>query len=158
MLFQNYITDPYIRMLLAALDSSPIGITVADPSLKDMPLTYANKAFELMTGYNRDDIIGQNCRFLQGDKTHKEDVEKIRKAIENKEYHYTTIKNYRKNGEEFWNYLVLCPIFDHRNDLEAYAGFQCETAEEENNIKLPQNVEQLNQLVQSVQKNHYGSD
>lgn len=158
MLFQNYITDPYIRMLLAALDSSPIGITVADPSLKDMPLTYANKAFEMMTGYCRDDIIGKNCRFLQGDKTEAKDINKIREAIAKKEYHYTTIKNYRKNGEAFWNYLVLCPIFDHRNDLEAYAGFQCETEDKENNIKLPHNVEQLNELVKNVRQSHYGSD
>ena len=54
------------QVLSAILDECVNGVTLADPDLEDAPIIYANKAFERLTGYSRDEIIGHNCRFLQG--------------------------------------------------------------------------------------------
>ncbi len=139
MLFQNHITDPMISMLLASIDQSPIGITIADVEIPDMPLVYCNDAFVTLTGYPKNEVIGQNCRFLQGPDTDLEDVKKIREAIEHEKPLDIMIRNYRKNGEAFWNYLILSPVYNNEKAVEFYAGFQVESKEKTVPIKIPGN-------------------
>ena len=135
------------QILSKILDSSINGITLADPDQPDMPIVYANKSFELMTGYSQDEIIGHNCRFLQGVERNQEARAQLRTAIDNCQPIEVTIKNYRKNGEPFFNHLALTPLFDSDGKLMYYLGVQYDvtaqvTAEEE--IKrLSENLEEM---------------
>ena len=89
------------RILCTILDSCVNGVTLADPDMEDLPLVYANRAFEAMTGYTQEETIGKNCRFLQG--TDQEQAEKIRlhEAITNAQAIKVTLKNYRKMASCF---------------------------------------------------------
>jgi PAS domain S-box-containing protein len=72
------------RVLTQILDSCVNGVTLADPDLEDMPIVYANKAFEDITGYTQEEIVGRNCRFLQGGDVNQPELPKLRAAIEKK--------------------------------------------------------------------------
>ncbi len=112
-----------------ALDKAPIGITIADVSLDDEPLIYANDGFINMVKYNYNEIIGQNCRFLQGEKTDESQVRKMRNAINSENSITITIKNYKKNGCMFWNKVTLIPIKNDLGDVNYYLGFQEDISE-----------------------------
>ena len=95
------------HVLAKILDSCLNGVTLADPDLEDLPLVYANKAFEDITGYTQEETIGRNCRFLQGSDRDQAEVAKLREAIKNKQPIEVTLRNYRKNGELFYNHLKM---------------------------------------------------
>ncbi len=83
---------------------------VADPNLPDCPLVYVSEGFVAMTGYGSDEILGHNCRFLQGEDTDPAEVAKLRKAIARGEGVTSRLLNYRKDGTPFWNLLTMTPI------------------------------------------------
>ncbi len=112
------------HVLTQILDSCVNGVTLSDPDLEDSPIVYANKAFEDMTGYEQDEIIGRNCRFLQADDRDQPELDKLRAAIKKKEPCEVVLRNYRKNGELFHNRLVIKPLFDNRGDVVYYLGVQ----------------------------------
>ncbi|MGQ4555697.1 PAS domain-containing protein [Halobellus sp. GM3] len=107
-----------------AMDEAPIGITIADPSELDDPLIYVNDGFCKLTGYPRDEILGQNCRFLQGENTREEPVRKMRAAIEAEEPVTVELRNYRKDGSMFWNRVTLAPIRSDTGTVTYYLGYQ----------------------------------
>ena len=111
-------------LLQKAIDYTGVGVVLTNPRLLDNPIIYVNKGFEEVTGYTAKDVIGQNCRFLQGEQTKPEDVQHIRDAIREQRSCEVEILNYRKNGELFWNELHLTPLFDERGDLEFLIGIQ----------------------------------
>ncbi len=100
------------------------GITIADARLPDLPLVYANDAFHQMTGYSREELLGQNCRVLQRRKHRQPGSKLIRAAIDQKLPIRAQLRNFRKNGEAFWNDLSLIPVFDRRGQLTHYIGIQ----------------------------------
>lgn len=102
--------DTQIQLLEAMLDGSKVGTIVTDPGLKDNPIIYANNTFTEMTGYGREEMIGRNCRFLQGSDTSPEAIDQIRQAIKQREKLTVTIRNYRKDGTPFWNRLAIAPV------------------------------------------------
>jgi PAS domain S-box-containing protein len=106
------------------MDEAPVGITVADATMPDMPLVYANAAFERITGYPPAYAVGRNCRFLQGEATRDEPVTRMREAIENDEATTVELRNYRRDGELFWNEVTIAPLRDGRGDVAYYVGFQ----------------------------------
>lgn len=108
------------------MDKAPIGITISDPSQDDNPLIYANESFTELTGYDRDEIIGQNCRFLQGEATDPEPVAAMREAIDNQDSVTVELRNYRKDGTEFWNRVTIAPVTDETDTVTHYVGFQQE--------------------------------
>ena len=112
------------HVLAKILDSCLNGVTLADPDLEDLPLVYANKAFEDITGYTQEDTIGKNCRFLQGSDRDQVEVEKLRTAIKNKQPVEVTLRNYKKNGEMFYNHLKMMPLFDSKGNLLYFLGVQ----------------------------------
>lgn len=91
-------------------DSFPYPITMANQDLPDQPIVYVNKFFRDMTGYENEEIIGKNCRFLQAGKTDPATKEKLREAIEARLPICQDLKNYTKNGEVFYNRLVMIPF------------------------------------------------
>lgn len=112
------------QVLSKILDSCVNGVSLADPDQEDMPLVYVNKAFETITGYTFAETVGKNCRFLQGKEHDQEQVKKLRDAIKNKRSVEVTLHNYRKNGELFYNHLVMSPLFDSNGNLLYFLGVQ----------------------------------
>lgn len=107
-----------------AINNAPIGVTIADITLPDEPLIYVNNGFTNLTGYSYDEIIGQNCRFLQGEDTNEKQVRRLRKAIYNREDVKVDLINYKKDGTKFWNRVTLKPIIQESGNVEKYIGFQ----------------------------------
>jgi phosphoserine phosphatase RsbU/P len=113
-----------------ALASSAEGITIADATLPDEPLIYANAGFERLTGYSASEIIGRNCRFLQGPGTDPETVAVLRAAIQKRETVTVTLLNYRKDGSPFWNRLSITPVRDAAGAVTHFIGVQSDVTEE----------------------------
>lgn len=102
-------------------DEFPFCVTLVDTSLPDQPLIYVNASFRNRTGYTNEEILGNNCRFLQNGKGDPEARKAIRTAIEKRRPIMRDLVNYKKNGEIFYNRLVLIPIKDK---FPAYVGLQ----------------------------------
>ena len=138
------------QILSKILDSSVNGITLADPDLEDMPLVYVNKAFENMTGYTMEEVVGKNCRFMQGEDRDQKERHIMQEAIKNKQPVEVTFKNYRKNGEVFFNHLEMSPLYDSSGKLMYYLGVQLDVTQQihaEEEIKqLKEEIKRLNQL------------
>lgn len=133
---------PFI--LSQILDTCIDGITLSDPDMEDNPIIYANEAFELITGYNQRETIGRNCRFLQGDDQDQEGVEKIRFAVKNQESVTVTLRNYRKDGELFFNQTTVRPLFDREGNLVYYLGLQHDIT---NQIRAESELKRLNRIL-----------
>jgi PAS domain S-box-containing protein len=113
------------RLLLeAAIDASADGVVLADPRLPDCPIVYATHGFFSFAGYAPEEVIGKNCRFLQGPGTSAEAVAGIRECVRNNRPFTGEVLNYRKDGTPFWNYLRITPIADARGEVIRLAGVQ----------------------------------
>ena len=113
-----------IELLKAAVMDSRDGITISDFTKPDNPLIFINPAFEAMTGHSMEDVIHQNCRYLQGDDRDQPGREIIRHAINNMQPCVVTLRNYRKDGSMFWNELSLSPIVGSEGLATHYLGVQ----------------------------------
>ncbi|NLW84586.1 MAG: SpoIIE family protein phosphatase [Phycisphaerae bacterium] len=102
--------------------SASDGITISDPSFPDNPLIYVNSGFEAITGYTAEDVLGKNCRFLQGPQTGQPASEEIRRAIAEDRPCVVELLNYRKDGSTFWNRLSITPIRDVAGKTTHYIG------------------------------------
>ncbi|MCS6853641.1 MAG: ATP-binding protein [Elioraea sp.] len=111
-------------LLEAAIAAVPTGVTVADPALPDCPIVYVNSAFTRMTGYAPEEVLGRNCRFLQGARTDPAAVAQVREAIARRAPITVELLNYRKDGTRFWNELHIAPVFDRDGALTAFIGIQ----------------------------------
>jgi PAS domain S-box-containing protein len=120
--------EPVERGLLLlrdrALDAAVEGITIADARQPDQPLIYVNKGFERLTGYAVEDVLGRNCRFLQGEGTDPKTVGEIRRAIEQGRECVVEILNYHATGKPFWNRLSITPIRDDGGTVTHFIGVQ----------------------------------
>ncbi len=114
-----------------AMSSTNCGITISDARLPDMPLIYINEAFERITGYSRDEVIGKNCRFLQADERDQPAVQFIRNAIRDGQHLKVLLRNYRKDGTLFWNELFMSPIFNEFGVISHFVGVQTDVTERE---------------------------
>lgn len=115
---------PSAAQIARAVDEAPVGITMADPSLPDLPLVYVNEAYERLTGYDAEEAIGRNCRFLQGPESDPQAVARMRRAIEDEEPVSVELVNYRNDGTPFWNRVTLAPIENESGEVIHYVGFQ----------------------------------
>ncbi len=118
--------DDYFPPSLATrtMDETPLGISIADAARDDLPLIYVNDGFCDLTGYSREEILGRNCRFLQGEETSEKTVTEIRDALETAHPLTVELRNYRKDGSMFWNQLSLTPIQDDDGTVTHFLGFQ----------------------------------
>lgn len=119
---------PYV--LAQILDACVNGITLSDPDQTDNPIVFANAAFERVTGYPREEIIGRNCRFLHGEDRDQPALDEIRRAIASRSETTVTLRNYRRNGELFWNRFTIKPLTDRRNELIYFLGLQYDVTSE----------------------------
>ena len=137
------------KVLANILDSCVNGVTLADPDQEDLPLVYANKAFETITGYTQEDTIGKNCRFLQGSEHDQEGVNQLREAIKNKKPVEVTLRNYRKNGELFYNHLNMTPLFDSHGKILYFLGVQYEITEQ---VRAAEEIRSLKEQLEALKK------
>ena len=108
------------------IDASPIAAVISDPRLVDNPIIACNSAFEELTGYCREEIVGRNCRFLSGPGTEPGLSEEIRQAVRERRPVLVEILNYKKDGTPFRNAVLVAPIFDEEGALEYFLGSQVE--------------------------------
>ena len=107
-----------------AIAATSTGVTISDATHPEHPIIYCNPAFESMTGYRREEILGKNCQFLQGSETDPVAVEIIRKALQTKSECKVILKNYRKDGTTFWNCFSISPVRDRTGKLTHFIGVQ----------------------------------
>ncbi len=120
------LTENFAHALIEELDGA---VTVSDMTAPDMPLVFVNRAFEQLTGYCADEVLGWNCRFLQGPDTDAKSLRVLRDAVIAGRPLRLTLLNYRKSGEPFWNELRLSPHHDGDGRLTHYFGFQVDVTE-----------------------------
>jgi PAS domain S-box-containing protein len=116
-------------VLTQILDTCVNGVTLSDPDLPDNPIVYANAVFARMTGYAQEEILGHNCRFLQGQDREQPGLELIRRALREHVPLEVTLRNYRKDGSLFHNRLAIQPLRDAGGKLIYYLGIQYDVTE-----------------------------
>ncbi|APE45396.1 hypothetical protein BOO69_09260 [Sulfitobacter alexandrii] len=112
------------NVAVAAMTRAPFALVLTNPQLPDNPIVYVNRAFEEMTGYHSDVVLGRNCRFLQGDDTDQRGVAKLREAIEKREEVTVILRNYRADGTKFLNRLMIAPLYDQEDEVPYFMGVQ----------------------------------
>ena len=112
------------KLLQLMVEHSNDGIVVAEQEGHDSILIYTNPAFERLTGYSMDDILYQDCRFLQGQEHDQAGVAAIRAAIRQGQPCRQVLRNYRKDGSLFWNELSITPVHNEADHLTYYIGIQ----------------------------------
>ena len=117
-----------LALLAAVADGSVFGVTIADASARDYPLVYANDAFLELTGYERHEVIGANCRFMRGPETDLEASARIREAIEQGTSTTVELLNYKRNGTTFWNRFTLFPVRSASGAVAYFVGYQVDVS------------------------------
>jgi PAS domain S-box-containing protein len=116
-----------LRLKNRAIENAPVGITIADAESNadtGNEIVYVNEHFEEITGYDGDEILGRDCRFLQGPDTDPDRTGRIGDALDRREAIETEVLNYRVDGSRFWNHLSIAPVADERGDPTHFVGFQ----------------------------------
>jgi PAS domain S-box-containing protein len=126
----NKVLDDPDFSFIKALQTAQQNFVVTDPSLPDNPIVYASQGFLNLTGYSLDQILGRNCRFLQGPETDPKHVERIRKAIEQGNDMSVCLLNYRVDGTTFWNQFFIAALRDAAGEVTNFVGVQCKVSDQ----------------------------
>ncbi len=116
-------------LLIKATNKSNEGITISAMDQPDRPLIFVNDGFETLTGYLREEVVGKNCRFLQGNETDRKSVDELRRTVRNGEETTVELLNYKKDGTPFWNRLSITPLQDENGVTTHYVGVQSDITE-----------------------------
>lgn len=119
--------EPDFR-LMSALSGSQQNFAISDPTLPDNPIVYVSQGFLDLTGYQLDQVLGRNCRFLQGPGTDQSAVDVIRKGIAEGIDTSVCLLNYKADGTPFWNQFFVAALRDAENNVVNYVGVQCEVS------------------------------
>jgi PAS domain S-box-containing protein len=144
-----------------AISAVQNGIVITDPNQPDNPIIFCNPGFEKISGYKIEEVMGKNCRFMQGPDTDTVTVSEIRKAISERKHCSVILKNYRKDGTSFWNNLTISPIFNSQGNLINFVGIQsdisnrieAEAALLESEIKFRSVVENVKEVIFQTDNN-----
>jgi PAS domain S-box-containing protein len=146
-------TDDSNSIFFAAVKTTRMPMIVTDPHQPDNPIVFANPAFISLTGYSWDELIGTNCRILQGPDTDRDTVAEVRRAIEQQRETTVEIYNYKKNGAGFWNALFISPVFDADDRLIYFFASQLDVTrrrDAEEGLRQAQKMEAVGQLTGGV--------
>jgi PAS domain S-box-containing protein len=140
-------------IFFAAIEKTRMPMVLTDPNLPDNPIVFMNSAFSELTGYSEMEIMGRNCRFLQGQDTDPDTVNQVRQAIKLRQDVSVEILNYRKDGSQFWNALYISPVYDDTGHLRFFFASQLDvsrriTAEEA--LRQAQKMEAVGQLTGGI--------
>lgn len=125
----KFLDDPDYS-LVKALQTAKQNFVISDPSIADNPIVFASQGFLTLTGYSMEEVLGRNCRFLQGPSTDAQAVEKIRDGIYKGEDTTVVLLNYRKDGSTFWNQVFIAALRDGKGNIINYLGAQCQVSEQ----------------------------
>ena len=118
-----------LLLLQRAVESSMNGIIIADAQSGNLPIIYVNPAFESLTGYSSEEVMGRNCRFLQGEETRQPELDILRRALSDGSDCNVILRNFRKDGELFWNHLFISPVRDESGSITHFVGIQNDLTE-----------------------------
>ena len=116
------------RLHSRAVLASDLSFTISDPTQPDNPLVWVNPAFEKVTGYGKE-VLGSNCRFLQGEDTDPAAVQRIREALQADDTVTEILLNYRRDGSAFWNEVVISPVFNADGKVTHHVGVQSDVTQ-----------------------------
>jgi PAS domain S-box-containing protein len=119
-----------LELIRAAMTQLDVGVTIADARADDVPLVFVNEGFLRLTGYDRSEVVGRNCRFLQGESTDPGPVATMRAAIDEGNPAEVTLRNYRKDGSGFWNRVSLHPVSLDGGRVTHFVGIQEDVTKE----------------------------
>ncbi|MFT0623496.1 EAL domain-containing protein [Ectopseudomonas guguanensis] len=131
-----------------AMEATPLGVTIADARQANLPLVYCNAAFSQITGYRAEEVLGRNCRFLLGEDRAQLELQPLRAALRDGRSGHAVVRNYRKDGQPFWNEVVLAPMRDDQG-ISHFVGLQQDVTAR---VELAAQVEQ--QRSQLLRQNH----
>lgn len=137
-------------MFLAAVRMSPVPMCLSDPNRPDNPLVFVNRAFEDLTGYPEEEILGRNCRFLQGPDTDRAVAAEVERSIAAKVDVSVELYNYRKDGSGFWNTLYLSPVLSDAGDLLYFFGSQLDVTKRRQAEAAVQHLHALDSTVAGI--------
>ena len=126
---QRHRDEASLRLLRRAIEATDNGIVIADAREPDQPVVYVNPAFEQMTGYAADELLGRNCRILQNADREQPALEAVRQALREQREVRALLRNYRKNGELFWNEFHLAPVPDEHGKPSHLVGVLTDVSE-----------------------------
>ncbi|WP_096608360.1 EAL domain-containing protein [Calothrix sp. NIES-2100] len=140
-----------LNLMERAIAASSNGIILTDAKQPDNPIIYVNPAFEAITGYAASEVIGRNCRFLQGSDRDQPALNELRTAIQEQRECHVILRNYRQDGTAFWHELYIAPVFDALGNLTHFIGVQTDiTAHLQALEALKQREEQYRRIVETA--------
>ncbi|AMV24411.1 Blue-light-activated protein [Gemmata sp. SH-PL17] len=111
-------------LLPQAAETMALGMVISDATRPDYPIVYCNPGFERLTGYTSDEVVGRNCRFLQGPGTDTQELERLRRSLREHAGCSVVLRNYRKDRTPFWNALSVTPLEDETGTVTHFVGVQ----------------------------------
>lgn len=117
------------ELMERALANASEGFTISDAMLPDQPIIYVNRGFETLTGYMSEEVVGKNCRFLQGEQTDQAAIQEISDALNNDRPCSVELLNHRKDGTPFWNRLSITPVKNDQGVTTHFIGIQTDITE-----------------------------
>ncbi|MGO4387614.1 histidine kinase famiy protein [Microvirga sp. 2YAF29] len=137
------------NVFFAAIEMTRMPMVLTDPNLPDNPIVFANRAFQDLTGYEESEVLGRNCRFLQGAHTDPETLTELREAVKERRAVSVEIMNYKRDGTPFWNACFLGPVFDDRGKLLYFFASQLDVTRRRSSeaaFRQAQKMESIGQL------------
>jgi diguanylate cyclase (GGDEF)-like protein/PAS domain S-box-containing protein len=119
-----------LRLAQRALEATGNGIVITDPRQPDNPIVYVNPAFERITGYSQEEVLGRNCRFLHGEEHDQPGTRQLRQTIAAGQEARVVVRNYRKDGAPFWNELLVAPVRTEDGSISHFVGVQNDVTEQ----------------------------
>ncbi|MCF4128798.1 histidine kinase famiy protein [Methylobacterium sp. SyP6R] len=136
-------------VFFAAIEMTRMPMILTDPRQPDNPIVFANRAFQDLVGYPQAELVGRNCRFLQGPETSRETVAELRQAVEERRAIATEILNYKRDGSPFWNGIFIGPVFDEAGEIVYFFASQLDVTRRrvsEQAFRQAQKMEAIGQL------------
>jgi PAS domain S-box-containing protein len=132
------------------VDASPVAMVLASPALNDCPMVHVNAAFLELTLFDRSQILGRNCRMLQGPGSEVAARKQLRDAVERRESAAVAITNYRRDGSMFRNFVFLHPILNREGQLQFILGSQYEISAPKPRVSLLEHAELIDRRIDMV--------
>jgi PAS domain S-box-containing protein len=136
-------------VFFAAVEMTRMPMCLTDPNLPDNPIVFVNHAFEDLTSYRQDEIVGRNCRFLQGAQTDQAQVAELRRAIAEQRAISVELLNYKRDGTPVWNGIYIAPVYDKDGRLLYFFASQLDVTRRrisEQAFRQAQKMEAVGQL------------